>query len=177
MGLFDEIVGIPTTVVYEAPEWAKWVELGGPGVTLRLPGTLVVPDHPRADLMTHIELRWNVDSLAVSSVKVESLRPEEVTTNDLRSVRVVDLIRTHLQSFVAVHSSGWSFPVRPEVAGAIRKAWPTMTAVSDVAQTYNFARALRLPPIKAVMESYEISRATAHRWVNLCKERGEIADG
>jgi len=164
-------------VDYEPASHSESVALGGPGVALRLPGTLVVDDHPRPGLTTRIALRWDKGALGIAGVEVESTSPDEVATNDLRSVRVVDLVRTHLQTFVAVHSWGWSFPASADVASAVRNSWPTMTAVSDVAQTYNFARALRLAPIKAVMESYGISRATAHRWVNVCKERGEIADG
>jgi hypothetical protein len=163
-------------VSYEPAPRAAPIELGGPGVMLRLPGDLVVRDHPRPGLTARIALRWEGREIHVSAVELASIEPAEVTTNDLRSVRVVDLIRTHLQAFVAVHSWGWSFPPSEDVAMAVRSSWPTMVAVSDVAQTYNFARALRLPPIKAVMESYSVSRATAHRWVNLCRERGEVVD-
>lgn len=165
------------SVDYEPVPDSEAVALGGPGVVLRLPGRLVVSDHPRSGLTTRIGLRWDGDALGIAGVEVSSTSPEEVATNDLRSVRVIELVRTHLQTFVAVHAWGWRFPASAEVATTVRNSWPTMTAVSNVAQTYNFARALRLPPIKAVTESYAISRATAHRWVNLCKERGEITDG
>lgn len=165
------------TVDYEPSPHAEEVALGGPGVALRLPGTLIVGDHPRPALKTRITLRWDTDALGISNVEIESKRPEEVTSNDLRSVRVVELLRSHLQNFVTVHAWGWGFPATSDVANAVRSSWPTMTAVSAVAQTYNFARALRMAPIKAVMDSYGISRATAHRWVHLCRERGEISDG
>lgn len=162
---------------YEPAAGAATVQLGGPGVVISSPGSLLVPNHPRAEIATRITIRTDGIELHIDGVELFAMGDLEVTTDDLRNVRLVETIRTCLPEHVTVHAWSWAFPTPDYVADAVRKAWPSMTSVSNVAQTYNFARALRLAPIKAVMENYGVSRATAHRWVNLAKDRGEIADG
>jgi len=132
---------------------AEPIPVGGPNTSLRLPGSLIVNDHPREGLTVEIALRWDASALTVGSVVVQARAGREVSTNDLRSVRVVETIREHLPQNVE-----------------------STAAIDDVAQTYNLARALRLHPIKAVMETFGVSRATAHRWVDRLRDRGEIID-
>lgn len=161
---------------YEPAKGSRPVEIGGPSIQLMSPGDLKVEDHPRDGISTTVRVATDGQELRVLGVTLEAHTSEEITTGDLRSVRVVELIREHLPHHVAAHAFGWSFPPAPELAEVTRGTWPSTTAMSAVAQTYNFARALRLAPIKALTDGFGISRATAHRWVNLCKERGLVRE-
>lgn len=51
---------------------------------------------------------------------------------------------------------------------------PTEDVLRDVALTYRFAFAAGEPPTKTVMHHFEISRATAGRWVSMARELGYL---
>ncbi|WP_374197649.1 helix-turn-helix domain-containing protein [Microbacterium paraoxydans] len=158
---------------------ARPIEVGGPTLTLRSPGTLIVDHHPRIGLETRIRVSASGSFwLRIMSVTIESHgAQEEVTSDDLRNVRVIDLLRQHLPPH-----AGWTPLTAHALASeayptAIRDQWPSPGAMGEVARTYNVALALRLHPIKAVTDAFGISRSTAHRWINQCRESGLIVGG
>lgn len=157
---------------------AKPVALGGSALTLNAPGTLVIKSHPRENLTTAITVDVVDAVLRIREVAIntEANAPAdtEVTTDDLRNARVIELIRENLPQYVEALSLTWTFPLPEDAAAAIRKAWPATFAKTMVAEVYGFARAIRLPPIKAVTENFGISRATAHRWADACRTEGFI---
>ena len=165
---------------YIAADGARRTEVGGPSLSIDSPGTLVVYSHPRPNLNTSIGLSASGSFwLTITSVQIESEKAgDEVTTDDLRNVRVIELIRENLPKHVsgsALHSARQRTPgALPET---VRDAWPSQSAMWEVAHTYNFARAVRMPPVKAVVDAYEISRSTAHRWINQCRDAGMISGG
>lgn len=157
---------------------ARAVEIGGPTLTLQSPGTLVVRDHPRPSMTTRIGISASGNPwLRIASVSIDADGRDEVSTEDLRSVRVIELVRLHLPSQAGGSAFTSHFRDSEEFGSAIRDQWPSEGAMRELARTYNVARALRLHPIKAVTESFGVSRSTAHRWVNQCREAGMIADG
>ncbi|GGM58624.1 helix-turn-helix domain-containing protein [Microbacterium saperdae] len=177
----DSDSGVETftaTVEYLPDDDARPIEIGGPALTLRSPGTLVVDHHPRIGLETRIRVSASGSFwLRILSVAIESYGAEEVNSEDLRNVRVIDLLRQHLPPL-----AGWtpftSHALASETfSSAIRDQWPSPGAMGEVARTYNVALALRLHPIKAVTDAFGISRSTAHRWINQCRESGLIVSG
>lgn len=137
----------------------------------------MVRPHPREGLTTSISVTVSSTALSIVGVSIESEEGFEVSGDDLRSVRVVELVQENMPDYVEGLSIQWAHPVPERLAQSVRETWPAPPAMASVAETYSFARAVRLPPIKAVTDSYGISRATAHRWVNQCKDAGMIADG
>lgn len=162
---------------YEPHPNAEAVPLGSGAVRLPSPGTLTVPNSPRVGVDTKIDVHTDGVRLHIDAVTVQTQRDDDsVQALDIRGIKTQELIRAHLPRYVIVNAFGWKFPASEDVASALRAAGPVMTTLLNVAQTYGFARAIGLPPAKAVQDSYGLTRDTASRWIRRAREVGYIED-
>jgi hypothetical protein len=108
---------------------------------------------------------------------------KEVTSTDLRKIRVEEIIRTAVPYSVVFideqdnvtasggYTSGLGM-VPPSTVKAIKESGLTDDALMWVARVYTVAHAVRLPPAKAVSEALELPTRTASYWIAKARKLG-----
>jgi hypothetical protein len=100
---------------------------------------------------------------------------QEITSNTLRQIRLGEILAAHFEHFEPIFQmeavlAADSYPIRPR--------GPAHQALRDFARTYQIELA-RQPQraMTAAAKAHSISRATANRWADLCRQLGYLPSG
>lgn len=138
------------------------------------------------DFETIVNVRFNHDKAMFEAQEVTVLKyadGPEITSAMLRKVRIQDLIGAATPSCVYLSDSTgalinregiWTGPLRLVTSYDVEeyhRTGPTDEALDWVAKVYTLAKALRLPPAKAVAEEMKLPERTASNWIAKARER------
>jgi hypothetical protein len=97
---------------------------------------------------------------------------QEITSQTLRQIRVSEILAAHFEHFEPVRLMEASLA---EASYPLRPRWPDNDALQAFARTYRTELARR--PSRAMTtaaEAHNISRATANRWAQMCRDHGYL---
>jgi hypothetical protein len=96
----------------------------------------------------------------------------EITSQMLRQIRLSEILAAHFEHFEPVRLMEASLA---EVSYPLRPRWPDNAALQAFARTYK-AELGRRPSraMTAAAKAHNISRATANRWAQMCRDHGYL---
>lgn len=147
-----------------------------PGLAMPSPLIVKVEDFHGYDL--ELVLVPHAGRIAAESVKVKQRRGgPPVTSEAIRSVPVARLVREAAPALLSIEQtdSGAAAGVpntSPDRIALLRAAGPVDETLRLVAHAYRVGLATGATPTKAVEETFNVSRATASRWISNARARG-----
>lgn len=163
---------------------ATWVEVA-PGVKFQLP-TLIADEVAVDDRLYSVAMTIDMtpDGLRPIEVKVtaqtdrDGVQRAHVTGTVLREVPVLDITREAMVNRARI-GSGHAIDLQREGVGqfaAMKGGGATDDLIRWVAYVYNWADVLAAGPLQTVAAQFEVSPATAGRWVRRARDKGLIPE-
>lgn len=147
-----------------------------PGLAMASPLVVEVEDFNGYDL--ELVLAPHAGRVAAESVKITQRRGgPAVTSEAIRSVPVARLVREAAPALLSIertdHGSAAGVPnAAADRIALLRAAGPVDETLRLVAHAYRVGLATGATPTKAVEETFDVSRATAGRWIAQARARG-----
>ncbi|HJF13065.1 hypothetical protein [Corynebacterium falsenii] len=123
---------------------------------------------PRPGYTTTITYRATIDGPQAQSVAVHS-KEHQVTSQVIREVKVLDLMKTDLQARPAMKIQGDPESISDEAWGRLARMGGAPVILTAAQQIYQRAEREGRPPAQAVAKALDISPSTAGRWIRRSK--------